>query len=416
MSSSVACKTHEHAASADDGHVSEPVAVTVSQSSQFSLMEMNEVEYLQHIIQSHMDAQATETDSSGFSQLEGSLSDDPERQISCSPSVGKSDVTPDEPRTVSIQEIKMLLANEPNGVLGCETTPVSGVEVPGSVLDRVQCALEERTDVHHRRGTRPLEGRLSPPARVCLEKRFLSVLCHSTNTPGISTHAQIEKWSKPDKMVKIQGTYPYEGHLFKTGGQQSELIIPAELTLSFRADKGSESGMRAPFVNYTDTADQQTATLKNEVVGKAAHPIKRVWTRALRTSNILQGSDNWKTCARMSYTKRDRTRPLMDQTQRKEVHNRKERDRRRRIRLCCDELNLLVPFCYADTDKATTLQWTTAFLKYIQEIHGDCLKQDFQRTFCGKTGLRLKPSCVSVAHPLEPCQNMTEPENLSSHN
>lgn len=48
---------------------------------------------------------------------------------------------------------------------------------------------------------------------------------------------------------------------------------------------------------------------------------------------------------------------------------------RRRIRLCCDELNLLVPFCYADTDKATTLQWTTAFLKYIQEIHGDCLKQ-----------------------------------------
>lgn len=44
------------------------------------------------------------------------------------------------------------------------------------------------------------------------------MLCHSTNTPGISTHAQIEKWSKPDKMVKIQGTYPYEGHLFKTVG------------------------------------------------------------------------------------------------------------------------------------------------------------------------------------------------------
>lgn len=51
------------------------------------------------------------------------------------------------------------------------------------------------------------------------------------------------------------------------------------------------------------------------------------------------------------------------------------REFRRRIRLCCDELNLLVPFCYADTDKATTLQWTTAFLKYIQEIHGDRLKQ-----------------------------------------
>lgn len=176
MSSSVACKTHEHAASADDSHVSEPVPVTVNQSSQFSLMEMNEVEYLQHIIQTHIDAQVTETDSSGFSHLEGSLSDDPERQMSCSPSVGKSDVTPDEPRTVSIQEIKMLLVNEPNGALGCETTPARGVEVPGSVLDRVQCAVDENTDVHHRRGIRPLEGRSSPPARVCLEKRLQ---CHT---------------------------------------------------------------------------------------------------------------------------------------------------------------------------------------------------------------------------------------------
>lgn len=146
---------------------------------------------------------------------------------------------------------------------------------------------------------------------------------------------------------------------------------------------------------------------EDEVVGKAVRPVKRVRTRPFRPSNIIQGSDNWKPCASVSHTKRDRMRPLVDQTWRKEVHNRKERDRRwfaalnafqmlivyrseitwsmflfcsncvlrRRIRLCCDELNLLVPFCYADTDKATTLQWTTAFLKYIQEIHGDCLKQ-----------------------------------------
>ncbi|XP_068556117.1 transcription factor-like 5 protein isoform X2 [Anas acuta] len=76
--------------------------------------------------------------------------------------------------------------------------------------------------------------------------------------------------------------------------------------------------------------------------------------------------------------------------QRRERHNRMERDRRRRIRICCDELNLLVPFCTADTDKATTLQWTTAFLKYIQEKHGDSLKQEFETVFCGKTGRRLK--------------------------
>ncbi|XP_064888445.1 transcription factor-like 5 protein isoform X4 [Columba livia] len=76
--------------------------------------------------------------------------------------------------------------------------------------------------------------------------------------------------------------------------------------------------------------------------------------------------------------------------QRRERHNRMERDRRRRIRICCDELNLLVPFCTVDTDKATTLQWTTAFLKYIQERHGDSLKQEFETVFCGKTGRRLK--------------------------
>nr|XP_014342423.1 PREDICTED: transcription factor-like 5 protein isoform X2 [Latimeria chalumnae] len=64
-------------------------------------------------------------------------------------------------------------------------------------------------------------------------------------------------------------------------------------------------------------------------------------------------------------------------SQRRERHNRMERDRRRRIRICCDELNLLVPFCNAETDKATTLQWTTAFLKYIQERHGDVLKKKF---------------------------------------
>ncbi|XP_053430243.1 transcription factor-like 5 protein isoform X2 [Nycticebus coucang] len=82
--------------------------------------------------------------------------------------------------------------------------------------------------------------------------------------------------------------------------------------------------------------------------------------------------------------------PQGGRSQRRERHNRMERDRRRRIRICCDELNLLVPFCNAETDKATTLQWTTAFLKYIQERHGDSLKKEFESVFCGKTGRRIK--------------------------
>ncbi|XP_053572057.1 transcription factor-like 5 protein [Bombina bombina] len=77
-------------------------------------------------------------------------------------------------------------------------------------------------------------------------------------------------------------------------------------------------------------------------------------------------------------------------SQRREKHNRMERDRRKRIRICCDELNHLVPFCNTETDKATTLQWTTAFLKYIQERHGDSFKKEFENVFCGSTGRRLK--------------------------
>uniref|UniRef100_K7FC01 Transcription factor like 5 n=1 Tax=Pelodiscus sinensis TaxID=13735 RepID=K7FC01_PELSI len=101
-------------------------------------------------------------------------------------------------------------------------------------------------------------------------------------------------------------------------------------------------------------------------------------------------------------------------SQRRERHNRMERDRRRRIRICCDELNLLVPFCTADTDKATTLQWTTAFLKYIQERHGDSLKKEFETVFCGKTGRRLKLTRADslVTCPMqENIQNRTAMEN-----
>ncbi|XP_072100552.1 transcription factor-like 5 protein isoform X2 [Mobula birostris] len=82
--------------------------------------------------------------------------------------------------------------------------------------------------------------------------------------------------------------------------------------------------------------------------------------------------------------------------QRRERHNRMERDRRRRIRICCDELNYLVPFCNSETDKATTLQWTTAFVKYIQEKHGDSVKKEFESVFCGKTGRRLKQPRVEA--------------------
>lgn len=48
---------------------------------------------------------------------------------------------------------------------------------------------------------------------------------------------------------------------------------------------------------------------------------------------------------------------------------------RRKIRVCCDELNMLVPLCHAKSDKVTTLQLTTAYLRYIHKTHGDTFRE-----------------------------------------
>ncbi|KAM3922986.1 transcription factor-like 5 protein [Leptodactylus fuscus] len=97
-------------------------------------------------------------------------------------------------------------------------------------------------------------------------------------------------------------------------------------------------------------------------------------------------------------------------SQRRERHNRMERDRRHRIRVCCDELNGLVPFCTMETDKATTLQWTTAFLKYIQERQGDTLKKEFETVFCRSAGRRLR-----IAKSEGPKTDLEEAAGSSSH-
>lgn len=198
--------------------------------------------------------------------------------------------------------------------------------------------------------------------------------CHSTKTPEKPVQADTEKWSKLDKM------------LLEASGQ-SELIFSEELTCSFRAGEVSDIVIRDLRVICTDSADQQiSATLKSEAADKAGLPVKHIYTRICGSSNGTQHPENWKPLPGVLNTKQGKkTRSCLDQTQRREIHNRKERDRRRRISLCCDELNQLVPFCSSDTDKATTLQWTIAFLKYIREIHGDSLKDDFQNTFCDKS-------------------------------
>ncbi|XP_077808276.1 transcription factor-like 5 protein isoform X1 [Macaca mulatta] len=111
--------------------------------------------------------------------------------------------------------------------------------------------------------------------------------------------------------------------------------------------------------------------LDTNVERRALGEIQNVGEGATATQGAWQSSES----SQSNLGEQAQSGPQGGRSQRRERHNRMERDRRRRIRICCDELNLLVPFCNAETDKATTLQWTTAFLKYIQERHGDSLKK-----------------------------------------
>nr|XP_045012078.1 transcription factor-like 5 protein isoform X3 [Jaculus jaculus] len=114
-------------------------------------------------------------------------------------------------------------------------------------------------------------------------------------------------------------------------------------------------------IRQLDSSVERRALGEIQNVGEGSTPSQAAW----------QSSES----SQSNLGEQTQSGPQGGRSQRRERHNRMERDRRRRIRICCDELNLLVPFCNAETDKATTLQWTTAFLKYIQERHGDSLKK-----------------------------------------
>ncbi|XP_031422260.1 transcription factor-like 5 protein isoform X2 [Clupea harengus] len=493
MTTSVACKALH--ASPSGQYISDPVSVIVSQngcvsneqgqvlSSEFSLLEMTEVEYshLQHIIQSHMEAQAGEqeasseirTNSAVYSEDRASSHQHSEPDYTAnsppsSPSACQTDTqsSSDVRYTISgisqegdmdIQDIKMVLISDPSdNVSTGERTPTSCGEVPGSVLAKVRCAMEasrDRVETCDNKSGPVLESRPNPSARVRLEKRFncspcdvsrqqdsqsaalntlLTMLQHSTETTGIAMHSQTDKWIKSDQNPTIECPYPYGGSFFNAvgttrsqglgglshmheGNKHSELIIPKNFTFSYRHERGTDATAKAPCFVHTDASEAQVCVKAENVTERKPYNLKRARTRGSRVQvpGIIQHSADPRVVAPGKPGRR--TGPPMETTQRRERHNSKERDRRRRIRVCCDELNLLVPFCSSETDKATTLQWTTAFLKYIREVYGDSLKQEFQSTFCGKTGVRIKPSAATTGLHTHLVDTEAEPHSAPSH-
>ncbi|XP_071750736.1 transcription factor-like 5 protein [Centroberyx gerrardi] len=440
---STACKT-VHVSPSSREYSCDSVGMIVSQSgcmthdpgqilgTELNLMEMTEVEYthLQHIIQTHMEAQAADPDGS---------------DVRCHPTTATtkdaavSIVISPSPTTQAIDlststEEQSLMSSLPG-----EKTPTTCGEVPVSVLARVRREVNVTQAEPPANSSTSLLTRPHPSARVCLEKRFncvpgdiprqqdaqsavlsnfLTIFQQSAEAQEAVIHPQMQKWMRCDRANPIELSNPYGGGVFNPiagmcgqvfghiphmveSNKHQGLIIPKNLSLTYRPERVTKTEI----ISHTNpTEEQHLVKVETNAVAKPAAPNKHVRARGPRPLKAAKAAPD--SAGQAGSSTRKRARSCVESSQRRERHNSKERDRRKRIRLCCDELNMLVPFCHPETDKATTLQWTTAFLKYIKDVYGDTFKEEFQNTFCFETGVCLKPSCTSGQVPAR--QEMTE--------
>ncbi|XP_068928667.1 transcription factor-like 5 protein isoform X3 [Petaurus breviceps papuanus] len=438
-------------------------------TTDLNLVEMTEIEYtqLQHILYSHMEAQANEGEletrlnsaffsasnpssqaqyQSSSSASQPSYSSNSTGSQSVYPVICQSGLTSDGSFVgsnqclghIDFQELRMMLLSESNLPVTVanqvEKTPnSSSVEVTGHSVVRVKhgenvggpnkenIAVENLAPVP--------ETRSKSAVRVRLEDRFNSIQteiprCQEPQESGVTLNNLVTLIRHPSELMNVplhqqqnkcttlvknktaaattalQFTYPlFTANACSTAGnsnlsQTQQEIESTKQTLGSRNKplpeqvwiKVGEEALCKQAINKRNRSRMRQ--LDTNVERRALGEIQNVGESQSTTTS--QGA--WQSTESTQSSLGDQTQSGQQggRSQRRERHNRMERDRRRRIRICCDELNLLVPFCNAETDKATTLQWTTAFLKYIQERHGDSLKKEFESVFCGKTGRRLK--------------------------
>ncbi|XP_009932254.1 transcription factor-like 5 protein isoform X2 [Opisthocomus hoazin] len=461
------------------------------------LVEMMEIEYtqLQHMLSSHVEAQASEGEVearlASFSSP-GNSADPPQHQTSLStgqegcsanssgnqpvyPVVCQSGLPSDSSLLSSnpclgyadFQELRMMLLGESNlPVNQTDKTPnSSSVEVPGHSLVKVK---HDENFVGTNKGNILVENSALAPeprsksaVRVRLEDRFNSIQtenprCQEPQESGVTLNNLVTLIRQPSELIGV----PLHQQENKCAALGKSKTAPATPSLQFTyplftmnacsaAGSANASQAQAPGMSCAilEAARHQDLGIPKTFCYQEIEPTKQalgsmskalpeeVWIKIGDT--VCKQEINRRSCSQISLSDTNTDRKPLSEiqnirddsqraaaaqglwqsaqasssmqvqssaqdgiAQRRERHNRMERDRRRRIRICCDELNLLVPFCTVDTDKATTLQWTTAFLKYIQERHGDSLKQEFETVFCGKTGRRLK---VARSDPFITC-------------
>ncbi|XP_029011052.1 transcription factor-like 5 protein isoform X2 [Betta splendens] len=346
------------------------------------LMEMTDAEYahLQHLIQANMEAQPGPPDGPDVEAH-------PATGISPSPATHAIDLS------TSTEEHFVLMPGYG------EKTPVSYGDVPGYVLAKIR-GEDSPIIISSSSSSATSQNRSRTAVRVCLEKRFnnmsaemprtqnlqsavlnnfLSILQQTAESQEEVTHSQMQKWMKSDGMNPFEVSSPYVGDVFNsvtnTCGQmighipyiiepdkRQGFIIPKSFSLQFHPER---IVTKAHCMGSLSPADEQhSVNIQNMATSAASKKHGHTHNLADAGSSI-----------------RKRMQSCMSPNQRRERHNCKERERRKRIRLYCDELNMLVPFCNSDTDKVTTLQWTTAYLTYVNKSYGDTLKAEFQKTF-----------------------------------
>ncbi|XP_029469555.1 transcription factor-like 5 protein isoform X1 [Rhinatrema bivittatum] len=477
-------------------------------TTDLSLVEMTEIEYtqLQHILYSHMEAQANEGEmearlnstffsASNPTNLPQYQSSNNANQASYSasntgnqavhPVICQSALAPEGGFMgsnqclghIDFQELRMMLLSESNVPVNAanqvnKTPNSSSGDATGHNVIRVKNCENSglnKENVATENLAPTSEPRSKSAVRVRLEDRFNSIqseiprcqepqesgvtlnnlvtlIRHPSELMGVPLHHQQNKCTTLVKnkaaaaTTALQFTYPLfttntcstsgngipsqtqtnsSGSVFQSAGnpcpileatKHQELALPRTFSFSYQQEIESTKqtlGSRNKTLPEQVWIKVGEALCKQAVNKRSRSRIRQLDANLERRvlsdiQNVGDGQSSGTTQGATWQSTQAQSSQQGGSSQRRERHNRMERDRRRRIRICCDELNLLVPFCNAETDKATTLQWTTAFLKYIHERHGDSLKKEFESVFCGKTGRRLKVSrSDSVTCPVQ---------------
>ncbi|XP_041859562.1 transcription factor-like 5 protein isoform X2 [Melanotaenia boesemani] len=348
--------------------------------SELGLMEMtdNECSHLQHLIQAHMEVHA------------GPLEEPDARPhpatVMVKETTGSTVIYP----LMSTQAIDLSTSSDDYSlVMSGEKTPVTYGDVPSFVLARIRD--EESLTEPPAKKVKSSQYRSRVAARVCLEKRFDSMCAETTpqdihsavlnkaEAQEVVMHPQNQKRMKNEKANPFEVSSSYVADTFDqvtnicsqvianmvVPNKPQSLIMPKSFSFNFHSE--------SPQTVYANSSIPRTELVK----------MKTNVTKPARSSVPL--------------------------SQRRERHNSKERERRKRIRLYCDELNTMVPFCNSDTDKATTLQWTTAYLRYINKTYGNTFNEEFQKVFTRGRGGFLK----SIFSPAQLLINQEMDETLS---